>query len=128
MNTFAAILPTPDHRKFDTLCIEHFYSDEDLFREDSKGRRLYFSGEFDPQTGIHKEKPNLRCIRLKKLKSGPYNIIDYDVLNEHDTNVAMSKNDFAHAVCNRRPTFDNVDFSHFSKIFDMLRNILNTFQ
>lgn len=128
MNTFAAILPTPDHRKFDTLCIEHFYSDEDLFREDSKGRRLYFSGEFDPQTGIHKEKPNLRCIRLKKLKSGPSNIIDYDVLNEHDTNVAMSKNDFAHAVCNRRPPLDNVDFSRFSKIFDMLRNILNTFQ
>ena len=97
-NIYAAILPKPAHRDFDNLCIEHFYSDEDLFRVDSKGRRLYFSGEFDSTTGIHKENTNLRCISLKKLKSGPFNIIDSDVRNEHDTNVALSKNEFARAV------------------------------
>ena len=97
-NIYAAILPKPAHRDFDNLCIEHFYSDEDLFRVDSKGRRLYFSVEFDSTTGIHKENTNLRCISLKKLKSGPFNIIDSDVRNEHDTNVALSKNEFARAV------------------------------
>ena len=97
-NIYAAILPKPAHRDFDNLCIEHFYSDEDLFRVDSKGRRLYFSVEFDSTTGIHKENTNLRCISLKKLKSGPFNIIDSDVRNEHDTNVALSKNEFARVV------------------------------
>lgn len=97
-NIYAAVLPKPAHRDFDNLCIEHFYSDEDLFRVDSKGRRLYFSGEFDSTTGIHKENTNLRCISLKKLKSGPFNIIDSDVRNEHDTNVALSKNEFARVV------------------------------
>lgn len=105
MNIYAAILPKPDHRDFDNLCIEHFYSDEDLFQVDSKGRRLYFSGEFDPATGIHKEKPNLRCLELKKLKPGPYNIIDNNVWNEHDTNVALSKNEFARAVTSQRRSF-----------------------
>lgn len=99
---YAAILPKPDHRDFDNLCIEHFYSDEDLFQVDSKGRRLYLSGEFDPATGIHKKNTNLRCISLKKLKSGPFNIIDSDVRNEHDTNVALSKNEFARAVTSQR--------------------------
>lgn len=102
---YAAILPKPDHRDFDNLCIEHFYSDEDLFQVDSKGRRLYFSGEFDPATGIHKENTNLRCISLKKLKSGPFNIIDNNVWNEHDTNVALSKNEFARAVTSQRRSF-----------------------
>ncbi len=122
-NIYLAVLPKPEHRNFDTVCIEHFYTDDDLKRCDKNNRRIYLSGEFDKNTGLHLVEPGLRTTRLSPLAKSDYAIISEGVLDCHDANHALSKNEFARAVSCRAASHKDVDFSHFSVIFDMLMDI-----
>ena len=122
-NIYLAVLPKPEHRNFDTVCIEHFYTDDDLKRCDKNNRRIYLSGEFDKNTGLHLVEPGLRTARLSPLAKSDYAIISEGVLDCHDVNHALSKNEFARAVSCRAASHKDVEFSHFSVIFDMLMDI-----
>ena len=55
-NVYSFILPIPKFRE-DTplISIENYFSDEDIKTIDDQGRRLYMAGEFDKETGRHKE-------------------------------------------------------------------------
>ena len=122
-NVYLAVLPKPDHRSFDTVCIEHYYIDEDLMREDKAGRRIYLSREFDRETGFHLENKELRSGKLSVLSKSDHEIITDSVLDRHDCNHALSKNDFAKAVSGNAKTHRGMDFSHFKVIFNMLLEI-----
>lgn len=52
-NVFAFSLPIPKHRHYHNgICIEFLYTNEDLKKEDSEGRRLYLSSEFLSKSGF----------------------------------------------------------------------------
>lgn len=121
---FSAILPVPAHRSFSEISIEHYYPDEDLKRKDKKGRRLFTCDEFDPATGNHKSETDLYYSgNRSKLRCSYPVILDSGVYNVSGSGAALSKNDFALNVSNRKGNFKNVTFDYFWPLFSLLEEI-----
>jgi RNA-directed DNA polymerase len=123
MYSFA--IPVPTHRReTPDVCIELYYKDADLTRPDKQGRRLFLSNEFFGNSGKHKTQTlELNCTDLNKIR-GKLTIIDSSVFDSQSNNVALPKNDFARFILEREPEFSDMDFSEFSLIFDLIRNIM----
>lgn len=126
MYSFA--LPVPKHReKTPNISIEHYYSDEELFREyniNGINRRLYMGWEFD---NIGRA-VSLRKVRRSSNKCGPKSIaiLDSEVYDmDTDTNIdyALSKSKFAEQMSSSKLSkeavmaFDGL----FAKIMEVLR-------
>ncbi len=125
---FSFAIPVPTHRQGNpSISIEFFYTDEELKRQDSNGRRLFLSNEFVPKSGRHK-KMDVICHNLKKIGSQDISIIDNGVIDKEHKNIALSKDDFAEYVLNRTKNFDNFDFSQFQSIFDVIVRIMRVGQ
>jgi len=129
-NIFSFAIPIPERRKdYERISIEFYYSDEEIKKEDSYGRRLFLSSEFREKSGLHKHSPNIKIGNATKLKEiteeKKSKIIDSDVFNEKDENIALSKSDFADYVFKDIPPFNSFNFDEFRKIFDVIKNILN---
>lgn len=119
---FSAAIPPPPHREDENISIELYYRDEDLLKIDKNGRRIFLGHEFHDLSGKHLENPKLNT--KKHNKSGLNNkIIDEYVYNEDNKSIALSKNDFAGYILDSTPPFDDVDFSPFREIFDLLLTI-----
>ena len=121
--------PIPTHRlnhKF--ITIEHYYSDDELKTKDENGRRIYLSSEFT-KTGRHLIDKNLRHGNYTKIKAYIENdkskIVEYDVFDENETNIALPKADFAQYILDRKADFGNFDISQFEHIFTVIGSILN---
>jgi len=123
-DVYSLLMPIPSHRTFDEICIEHYYSDEDLIKLDENGRRIYLSSEFDSTTGFHL-KENLSYKTIKILKAKYPRILDYNVLNEEGKNIALSKTDFSRKILEAISPFDKVSFDNFKLIFDEIEKIIN---
>lgn len=122
---YSMVLPKVAHRPFENLCIEHFYQDVDLLKDDGKGHRIYLSSEFDPETGRHRtEDVSYRNRNL--LKSNYPRILDQDVYNAGGGNVALSKMSFANSVLKKKGKFATMDFSAFAGVFDEIRKIVSS--
>ena len=75
---------------------------------------------------------SLLCEYRKKCGAGKINIIDgsgeckvIDASSgKGNTNYALSKMEFATRILHREKPFDNVDFSAFIKLFEVIRDIL----
>jgi hypothetical protein len=68
---------------------------------------------------------NLNCTdRHKYQNTNKIAIVDNDVFNEEDQNVALSKSNFAKYILNREEKFADMDFSEFVKIFDVITEII----
>ncbi|NOT77204.1 MAG: RNA-directed DNA polymerase [Cyclobacteriaceae bacterium] len=124
-NVFSLLMPIPVHRKFDEICIEHYYLDTELKRTDHDGRRIFTSDEFDKVTGIHKQE-NLQYPYIGYLQPNFPRIIDSHVRNDIGQNVALSKNNFSNNILNDVPLFDDFTFSHFKIIFDRIEEIITS--
>ncbi len=125
-NVYSMMLPKPPHRDFDEVCIEFFYSDEDLKIKDKDGRRIYTTDEFDPETGNLKGNSGIYYPSRGKLKNKYPKIIDTDVKQvKDDKNVAMSKYFFAKHISSRKAPYHNVSFEHFKPIFDLFEEIIS---
>lgn len=122
-NLYSCLLPQPEHRDFKEVCIEHFYTDEDLKRKNKKGRRIYLSTEFNPENNKHYELPLLYRVK-NDLKSRYPKILDSGVVKENGVNIALSKNDFANAILNEEEGFKGISFEYFRPIFEMLERII----
>ena len=125
-NVYSCILPQPTHRNFKEICIEHFYTDDDLLREGYKGRRIYLSDEFDATTGKHRtedlmlrKRTDAACKYPKIIDSG------VGVFKPNGDNVALSKNDFANNVSKGYDNFKDISFEHFHIVFEMFKQILD---
>lgn len=124
-NIYSFMIPIPPHRsKKDEICIELYYQDDEIKTEDENGRRLFLGGEFNPVSRRHKSL-NLNTIDLNKTGAGKeMKIIEKDVFDSLNNNVALTKNDFAKNILNAKDRFDGFDFSAFKLIFDVIRKIV----
>lgn len=120
---YSILLPTVPHRKSPRVCIEHLYENADLLKRDSKGRRIFLSTEFDPLTA-HCAMEDVTTSNRKALRTDYEYIIDDNVFNGYNQNVALSKVAFGKNVLNRVPPFDVMDFSHFAPVFEKVRNLV----
>ena len=123
-NVYSVLLPIPNHRSFDEICMEHYYNDDEIKIIDKKGRRLFLSTEFDKNTGKHFVE-NLIFYKKNYLKPIYPRIIENSVVNpETGDSKAMSKNSFADYIVNKDPLFADIKFEHFRQIFDLLYDII----
>lgn len=122
-NIYSMLLPIVPHRKSPKVCIEHFYNNADLLKADSEGRRIYLSTEFDV-VSAYCAAERVSTTRKKALLSDYEYILDYGVIDGYERNVALSKMAFAKNVLSQNPPFDQMDFSHFSLIFERFRTII----
>ena len=115
----------PDHRKdIQEISIEFYYKDCEIKREDSNGKRLFLSNEFDSRTQRHRKNTELNCSDSKVRNNNKITIIDNDVYNQGSENIALPKNDFANYILNKESNFDDFDFSEFEKVFTLISEIL----
>lgn len=135
-NVYSFQIPNSELRPdFTTVCIEHYYTDNELKTEiefEGVKRRLFLSGEFTKRNGQTKDHQffyeNIQ--RLKK--AGQYDIIEGDQGNrvtklvddsDNPVNFALSKNTFASEMLAGNQALANVSVEAFKKIFDVLKQI-----
>jgi RNA-directed DNA polymerase len=120
---YSFAIPVPKHREptIREVCIEFYYKDEEIKRPDSQGRRLFLSTEFDKRTCRHLENKNLS---IPSKSGSQLKIIDSDVYNEDNKNVALSKNSFAENILANVEGFNNFNFIEFTAIFEIVEKIL----
>ncbi len=126
---YSFAIPEPSHRKgYSNICIEFFYSDEELRTKDKDGRRLFLTSEFQSRSGKHKEDKNLsvgnRSILQNTTGVKDAKIVDTEIFDATDANIALSKAEFANAIFLGNEPFDCIDFSEFRLIFDILADIV----
>jgi hypothetical protein len=134
-NVYSFTLPIPSNRT-DTpeICIEHLYSDNiiktEIGTEDPNiKRRLYIGNEFDSRG--YADALGVFC--EKKTACGPekINIIGgstgerVTLLSDENVNVALSKMTFANMILEEKDPLDNIDFSGFVAIFEILKRIID---
>ncbi len=122
-NVFSFAIPVPAHRTdLGDVCIEFYYQDKDIKRTDETGHRLFLSDEFDTKNNKHKSL-NVYTTNPKIRKM---TIIDSQVFEfASGESIALSKDMFAELIANGNPHFQNVDFSEFGKVFDVIVTILS---
>lgn len=123
-NVYSFIIPIPDNRKdMDYFSIEFYFKDSEIIRKDESGRRLYFSNEFNQMSGRH-NKENLNCKDFNRIKSKIISVVDHDVFDTKNRNIALSKTDFANNILSDKKNFSDFDFSKFCKIFSIIEEII----
>ena len=111
----AAALVLPPFRQ-DPACIEMLYSDDELFRRDSNGRRVYLRTEFNERTWRHPtENSYLTKSHEKALVRD--DVFDFDT----EASLALSKTAFAELVTGGQQPFENLTFEGFRSTLTMLR-------
>lgn len=124
---FSFSIPVPLHRadsdmKF-YVCIEFYYQDNEIKLIDKDGRRLFISSEFDQKGSIQGE--GVRCTDNRYQSKKPL-IIDTGVERISDgRSIALGKDDFANKILNYEPPFDNIDFSPFELVFEVVKTIID---
>jgi RNA-directed DNA polymerase len=129
-NTYSLVLPIPIHRKLSPdLCIEMYYTDDEIKTLDSNGRRLFLSNEFHPVSGKHLTMPDLNSLEMNKIKNAnKITILDNSVYNLSHVNVALTKNKFAQYILMGEGDFANFDPTPFEDFFAALEKIANLTQ
>ncbi len=126
-NVISFAIPVPAHREDNSdICIELYYQDKDIKRKDENDRRLFLSDEFNPTTGKHISQSGVYTRRKISHNQKGITLIDSDVFDINtDKSIALSKNDFAEYIINNNKNFNNIDFSEFNKIFEVISLILD---
>lgn len=125
-NVFSLCLPIPEHRsELTEICIELYYTDEDLEKTDINGRRIFQTTEFHAQSGRHKSNPNI-CVNNRKSKpmitdEGVFELLD----NGTEKSIALSKNQFKECICEEKEGFKDINFDGFIPFFNVIEEILN---
>lgn len=116
-SVYSMVLPVPLHCKFENICIEHYYEDQDLLTYDHNNRRIFNSTEFE-KDGSHKMLPYIYKGKLEKLQTKFPTIIDSQVVDGSGSSIALSKNDFANYIYNRNPTYNSFKIEAFCQLLD----------
>jgi RNA-directed DNA polymerase len=121
-NVAAIAIKPPEWRdEADPLSIELLYTDEDLKRKDSAGRRLYLRSEFDDK-GRHESEP------VYILTPKARELIREEVLAVKDGSpVGLAKTAFAKNVHDVSPGFAGVDFGGFRPTFTLIEEAVARF-
>lgn len=131
-NVYSMVLPVPKHRETTpNICIEHYYLDEDLKRPlevNGINRRIYMGNEFD-EVGLSNDKKYL-CMDRNSCGKGKICIIDgqsakrvFKIDDNEKTNLALPKMEFAEAIYEGKAEMNDIDFSEFHLVFDIIKRI-----
>ncbi|MBP5524337.1 MAG: AAA family ATPase [Paludibacteraceae bacterium] len=128
-NVYAFCIPLVNETLYgNEISIEHYYNRNDLLKKDSNGRRLFLGDEFFPSANSKDGKYQTKIKQIQH-KIDCCGIIDDKVYSVEDleqkTNIALTKNDFADLVLNTHFS-DDFDFSSFTKIIDIVKEIIAT--
>jgi len=132
-NTAAFALAVPHNRsEVDQISIEHYFTDDEIMRENEQGQRLFFGNEFNA-TGNHIDASKQYHYHNIKNLLGTIKIIEHETNNyvtdlQGNGDYSLSKKHFAEAIRDDRPNFNDFDFSEFNKIFDIVREIIKDIQ
>lgn len=128
-NIWGMSIPVPEYRSYNNggISIEFLYKDEDLKLQDENGRRMYVTSEFNENgrlasnhnIGVKNNHDVKNYITPDKEKIQADEVIDVD-----GNSLALSKEQFAINVIEKRGVFANVDFDGFRPLFDRLKSIL----
>lgn len=122
---FSFAIPLPSNRMTTPeISIEFYYSDKEIKTVSENNRRLYLSSEFNPLTTRHRKEPALICPDPKIRSRSPV-IVDAQVYDQDEVNVAMSKDNFATCILEEKDDFGSFDFTEFGRIFEILRDIVS---
>jgi len=125
---YSLAIPIPSHREdYDHVCIELYYSDQELTTTNSSGRRLFLTTEFNESSGTHNNDPLIHLGNKGKLgrtaNEKGARIIDADVYRGVDS-IALSKAQFADGIYNQVEPFNMFSFAHFNAILDIIEVII----
>ena len=120
-NIHCLVIPKSNYFNDTNISIEFLYSEAEI-KSLVENRRLYLGNEFSNKSG--KLKIN-KSVNLKNNKNGKFVIVDSDVFDENDTNIALSKNNFAEAVYNGTIAISNESWENFRPIFKRIDEIIN---
>lgn len=126
-NVYSFAIPIPKHRAgYQNISIEFYFSDEEL-RTYNSNRRLYLTSEFVENSGKLRVDPRVSLGNKNVLKGCTENlfakVIDTEVFNENNSNIALSKSDFAKALAEKEGEFADFRFDAFMEIADILKLI-----
>ncbi len=129
-NVYSFAIPIPTHRNDQSvICIESYYTDDELRTPDEEGRRLFLSTEFNPTSGRHRADSKLSIGNKGKLpsegKGGRVRIVDSEVYDERSRNIALSKADFAKNVVAGKGAFGIFHFEAFQVIIAIIDSIID---
>ena len=131
--------------KLNEVCIEFYYKEKDLKKEDSHGKRLFTADEFefnkktndcnqfiskcrkfktDTQSGNNKKTKHITLQYPNKNDRGYVYRNDDEECNK-STNMNLTKNEFAENIYNEVEGFNDFDIENFRLIFDVIEKILN---
>lgn len=128
-NVYTFRIPIPAHRvSTPKICIEHYYTDEEIKTEFSIGginRRLFMANEFNSETGDFCGDDMYRTNKKKMVN--PIEILDASekcqvtkFKDDSRTNYSISKIEFANKIAE----CENINYNNFSLIFDVIEEIL----
>lgn len=125
---YGLCIDTPSFRNgHKGISVEQLYPNEDLKKEDSEGRRIFLSSEF---TNIGKLKENKNIIYQNSMKIQENleitndKILDTCIFDEDDKSIALSKEDFAKNVLEKKGKFNEMNFEGFRNTFEKIETIL----
>ena len=123
-NVYSLLLPIPPHRSEDkdAVSIELFYTDDELRTKDENGRRLFFSDEFDRTSGKHNSE-SMHSLEMNKIKRNKKCVIDSNVFDSGNNNVALPKDDFADYILKDKSGFEDFNFENFQAVFNLIDKI-----
>jgi hypothetical protein len=120
-------LPVPAHRKdYKNISTEMFYSDEVLGRQTPDGKRLCFDNEVRTEvvagkvTKVVLIQPNQEMEFTKKMVTANLDRIE----DPSGQKIGLSKARFAELIASGSEPFNNVDFTAFRRIADVLERVL----
>ena len=109
------------------ISVEHCLTDEDLKTVDTKGRRIFLSGEFGV-TGITSDG---LFVCHHKIGTNPLEIIDgsndkkvYKTDGQDTANYALTKDDFVQHIIDNDPGFDAFSFEGFRPTLELINEIV----
>lgn len=128
-NVYSFCIPIPSHRiGYSGICIEHYYKDDEITQVGHNGYRLFLSSEFNEKSGRHNENKMIFYGNRNKLKgkTDKFNsvIIESDVFNEDNENIALPKSNFAENIYKGVQKFESFKVTEFRKIFDIVQLII----
>jgi len=129
-NVYSFAIPIPSNRRnYQNISIEFYYTDDEIKTKGSNGRRLFLSSEFVESSARHITLPNISYGNVHKLKNitepTKAKIIDNNVFDHENKNIALSKSDFAENIYRAIPPFNRFDFREFRKIFEIIKRIID---
>lgn len=130
-NIWGMSIPIPDFRSYNVggISIEFLYKDDDLKIQDENGRRIFITSEFeengrlklDHKIGVKNNHDVKNYILSEKEKIQADEVIDID-----GNSLALSKEQFATNILEKKGNFANVNFEAFRAVFNRLLSILNS--